>query len=63
MLLAEIKPSRFVRPGPDQIAWKYALLAVSQRWRLWGHEDLHDGTIERELDALATGVSIPSPVT
>lgn len=53
LLFAECKPSAGRRPRPDQLTWKYMLLAAGARWELWTQTDLDNGTIERELNALA----------
>jgi hypothetical protein len=60
VLYREVKPSRHVRLEPDQVTWKYSLIAAGANYAVWGREQVDDGTVERELDAIAGVRSTPS---
>jgi hypothetical protein len=51
LLFAELK-SATGSLSPDQVTWKYRLLAAGHRWVLWRPVDWPD-LIEAELDTLA----------
>ena len=39
--------------SPDQVQWKYSLLAIGIPWRLWTPADLASGRIEDDLRDIA----------
>jgi hypothetical protein len=52
VLFRECKPRRSSQLFPSQTAWRYLLKAAGADYGIWTQEDLDDGTIEREVDAI-----------
>ncbi len=53
ILFRECKPTRHSHLSPHQTTWRYMLVAAGANYAIWTGEDLADGTIARELAALA----------
>jgi hypothetical protein len=39
--------------SPDQIAWRYSILAARGDWSVWRPSDLAEGRVEAEIQALS----------
>jgi hypothetical protein len=52
VLWAELKDQYGIL-SPEQVSWRYALIASGQSYALWRPSDLESGLIESELRCLA----------